>query len=110
MDKKYELEILTPAQEELEEIAGRRMTRVGAVSARKITERIYENLENLCFFPNMGVLCKDKELRLQGFRILICDEYLCLYRLISKIVFVYHIVDGRRDYPLIFADALDDNI
>ena len=106
MQEVYNLEILSPAQKELDAIAQRHMSIVGADSARKITNRIYGSLAHLRTFPDMGVLCKDKELRLQGFRQLICEKYLCLYRLIGDTVFVYHIVDGRMDYPVIFADVV----
>jgi len=37
MDKKYELELLTPAQRELEEIGRVHLEIVGPLSARKIT-------------------------------------------------------------------------
>ena len=104
MDKKYKLEILTPAQRELEEIAHVHMQLVGPLSAKKITDRIYSALENLEIFPEAGVLCKDKQLAAAGYRMLICGDYLCFYRLISTTVFVYHIVDGRSDYPKMLSD------
>jgi len=77
---------------------------VGVESARKITDHIYGALEHLRSHPNMGVACVDKILGLEGYRILICSHYLCIYRLLGKTVFVYHIVDGRANYTRLLAD------
>lgn len=104
MDEKIKLELLAPAQRELEEIALVHLQLVGPVSARKITNRIYTALEKLERHPNLGIACKDKELSLLGFRMLICGNYLCFYRLLADTLFVYHIVDGRADYPKLLGD------
>jgi len=37
-----------------------------------------------------------------GYRKLICGNYLCFYRVIGEAVFVYHVADGRTDYPKMF--------
>ncbi len=66
-------------------------------SAIQITDRIYGALEHLQKHPNMGVSCKDKMLRLEGYRMFICDYYLRICR-------VYHIVDGRTNYTRIVED------
>lgn len=95
----YKLELLRPAQRELEEIALVHMELAGVESARKITDRIYRALEHLRSYSYMGVECRDETLRRAGYRMLICGHYLCIYRLLGKTVFVYHIVDGRTNYP-----------
>lgn len=96
---KIKLEILAPAQRELEEIALVHLELAGSNAARKITNRIYNALELLTQYPGMGVSCKDKPLKLQDYRMLVCGYYLCVYRLIGDTVFVYHIADSRSDYP-----------
>ena len=101
---KYKLELLTPAQRELEEIALVHMKLVGVESARKITDRIYGALDHLQSHPNMGVACMDKMLRSEGYRMLICGHYMCIYRLLGETVFVYHIVDSRANYTRLLAD------
>lgn len=98
-DKKYRLQILQPAQDELEQIARIHMELVGPHSAQKITDAIYTAMERLTIFPLLGRSCRDKPLRLEHFRMLICGKYLCFYRLQNDTIFVYHIVDGRSDYP-----------
>ena len=103
MDEPYKLELLTPAQRELEEIARVHLELVGPASARRITDRIYDALEKLEQYPYLGFVCMDKQLAAAGYRVLICGNYLCFYRLIGIVVFVYHIVDGRADYPKLLA-------
>ena len=104
MEKQYRLELLAPAQRELDEIASLHMELVGPASARKITERIYSSLENLETFPELGVACSDKGLAAEGYRMLVCGKYLCFHRQIGVTVYVYHIVDGRTDYPKLLTD------
>ena len=104
MDKDYRVELLTPAQRELEEIARVHLKLVGPISARKITERIYDALDKLTQYPSLGIACRDKQLAAEGYRMLICGNYLCFYRLIGTVIFVCHIVDGRTDYPKLLSD------
>ena len=104
MEAVYKLELLTPAQIELEEIARVHMELVGPKSAQRITDSIYSSMEKLEIFPELGIVCKDKNLADLGYRTLICGNYLCFYRLIGNYVFIYHIVDGRADYPKLLSD------
>lgn len=103
-NERYKVHILMPAQREIEEIALLHMELVGPNSARKITNHIYNTLELLRTSPNIGVDCKDRPLKLEGYRMLICGNYLCIYRLIGDTVFVYHVVDGRMNYPKLIDD------
>lgn len=103
MDK-VKLEILSPAQRELEEIALIHLSLVGPASARKITDRIYDAIELLRDHPQMGVPIRDKSLNQEGYRMLVCGSYLCFYRQLGDTIFVYHIVDGRTNYPQLFGD------
>ncbi len=98
MDK-YKLKILTTAQRQLEEIYDIHFELAGASSAMKITNAIYSALEHL----ESGVVCKNELLK-EGYRMLICGRYLCFYRVIGKMVYVYHIVHGATDYPKLFRD------
>ncbi|MCL2003468.1 MAG: type II toxin-antitoxin system RelE/ParE family toxin [Oscillospiraceae bacterium] len=99
MSAEYKLELLGPAQRELEEIAQSHFELVGPISARNITDRIYAALENLKIHPYIGFACRNRQLAIAGYRTLICGNYLCFYRLLGKTVLVCHIVDGRTDYP-----------
>lgn len=98
------LVILSPAQRELEEIAMIYLRLAGVEAARKIAESIYNALDLLRLNPEMGVSCMDKPLRVQGYRMLICGHYICVYRVIEETMYVYHIVDGRTNYPRLLKD------
>lgn len=103
----YKLEILKPAQRELEEIAAVYLSLVGPSAARNITDKIFATLERLCNFPHIGILSRDKYLKEAGYRIAVSGDYLCLYRLINDTLFVYHIVHGATDYPKLFKELKD---
>jgi plasmid stabilization system protein ParE len=104
--KNLKLQILPPAQQELEEIAAMHWRLAGANSARKITDKIYRTMDHLLKHPKPGWACRDEILKVQKYRMLVCGNYLCGYRLIEDIIFVYHIADGRTDYPKLFKDLL----
>ena len=50
----------------------------------------------------------DDELKNQGYRMLICNKYICIYRLIDDIVYVYHIAFGAIEYPKLFEKNVND--
>ena len=100
----YELKLLAPAWAELEAIADRHLKLVGPSSAQKIIDSILDSLDNLKINPFLGKEFIDKILVPNKYRKLICGNYLCFYRIIDSTVYVYHIVDGRIDYPKVFED------
>ena len=59
-------------------------------------------------FPLSGSLPRDKELRDGGYRYVIADKYICVYKLIGETVYVYHIAHGAGNYPLLFKRLLRD--
>ena len=104
MAKKYNLEILAPARSEIHEVARLHMELVGPQSARNITDKIKSSLDRLTSNPHMGVQFTDATLKREGYRRLICGNYLCIYRLIGDTVFIYHVIDGRTNYQRILSD------
>ena len=102
------LVILEPAQRELEEIAQIHLNLVGPNSARKITTLILDTLSRLEMFPLSGHIPQDKELRGHGYRLVIAGTYICVYRLISVTVFVYHIAHGASNYRVTFKRLLKE--
>lgn len=40
----------------------------------------------------------------------IAEQYLCVYRLIVDTVFVYHIVHGASNYPVLFKRLLQEEL
>ena len=102
------LVLLDAAQRELEENAQLHRNLVGPNSARKITNKIFDALSRLELFPLSGSLPRDKELLRDGYRYVIADKYICVYKLIGETVYVYHIAHGAGNYPLLFKRLLRD--
>lgn len=102
MGRILDLEILPPAQWELEEIARTHMALSGPNSARKMTDRIFDAMEQLTRFPLSGPPIRDKELKTAGYRYVLAGKYLIIYRVLGESVVVYHIAHGATDYPKLF--------
>ena len=99
MDNRCKLDILPPAQAELEEIARVHMALSGPQSARNITDRIYDAMDQLTRFPLSGPSVRDDELSAAGYRYILAAKYLMSYRLLGDTVVIYHIAHGASDYP-----------
>lgn len=100
--KKFTVEILEPAQKELENIALLHLSLVDPASAKKITDKIYKSLERLESQPFSGPLVNDPVLASEGYRFVVTDNYLSIYRVFDQHVVIYHIFDGKTDYPNLF--------
>ena len=105
-ERRYEVRILAPAQSELESVARLYLSLAGAASARRITDRVFDTLDQLAEFPLSGPAMREPELRGLGYRFIGAEKYILIYRLIGNTVFVYHIFDGRSDYPTLFRSEL----
>ena len=96
--KKCKIEILDTAWKELDEIGDYYLLTVGPSSAKKITRKILDAIQHLETFPLSGSHVPDVELRNQGYRMIICDQYLCIYKLIGDTIYIYHIAHGSMEY------------
>ena len=99
MEILYKLDILPPAQAELEEIARVHMALSGPQSAHSVTDKIYDAMEQLMRFPLSGPPVRDDLLSAAGYRYILAGKYLVFYRLLGDIVVIYHIAHGATDYP-----------
>lgn len=92
------VKLLSEARMELRDIATYHKMKVGANSARKITNRILDAIDKLSAFPEMGMVPPVKMIAEAGYRVLIVEDYLCFYNIIGDNIFVSHIVHGSVDY------------
>lgn len=99
MGRENKLDILPPAQAELEEIARVHMALSGPNAARVITDKIYTAMEQLSLFPLSGPLVRDEQLSAAGYRYILAGKYLIFYRIFGDTVVIYHIAHGSTDYP-----------
>lgn len=74
----------------------------GMESAMKVTEQILNSIERLESFPDSGSQIPDKWLNRKGYRMVISERYVSIYRQIDKITYVYHIADTQTEYTKLF--------
>ncbi|MCH5210194.1 MAG: type II toxin-antitoxin system RelE/ParE family toxin [Oscillospiraceae bacterium] len=97
----YKVEILIPAWDDLEIIADMHMSLVGPKSAQNLTDGILDSIDTLTISLYGYPTVLDEEPAEIGYRMVIYKKYLCIYRVIGEVVYVYHIADGRTNYPQI---------
>ena len=94
--------ILTPASNDIDQIADYHLMMVGSHSTEKITDRLLNTILMLEEHPLAGSEHSDDVLQKQGYRKLICGDYVCVYKVIGDTVYIYRIVHGAMDYPKLF--------
>ena len=97
----YKIEILKPAWDDLERIGDLHYSLSGPRSAKKVTDGILDSIATLDTFPYGYPTVPDRKLAEEGYRMVIYKKYLSIYRVIDDTVYVYHIADGRTNYPQI---------
>ena len=103
MQEQYKVEILPTAWEDLKSIEDYYLLRFGVESAMKVTDQILNSIERLELYPDSGSLTPDKWLNRKGYRMVISERYVSIYRLIEKIVYVCHIADTQTEYTKLFS-------
>ncbi len=103
MQESYKVEILPTAWEDLKKIEDYYLLQFGVESAMKVTEQILNSIERLEHFPDFGSKLPDQWLNEQGYRMVISERYVSIYRQIGKTVFVYHIADTQTEYRKLFS-------
>lgn len=99
---KCRVKILTPALNDIDIIADYHLMMVGPLSAQKITGKLLDTIETLEEHPYAGSEHPDLFLQKQGYRKLVCGDYVCVYKVIVDTVYIYRVVHGATDYPKLF--------
>ena len=100
MPTKTKLVYLTPAMHDMEEIVKYHLTQAGIASARRIYDLMKKEIGKLASYPLMGQIHPDPILAAEGYRkLVLTDTYVAIYKIIDGTVFIYHVVNGRTDYP-----------
>ncbi len=102
MQEQYKVEILPTAWEDLKKIEDYYLLQFRVESALKVTDHILNSIERLESYPNSGSLTPDKWLNQKGYRMIISERYVSIYRQIDKTVYVYHIADTQTEYTKLF--------
>jgi toxin ParE1/3/4 len=100
MDRKYRIEYLPSAIEDLEEII-EYIQIDSPKAALNLVNKIDEVVSRLQDFPELGVVPKDRHLKKLGYRLLIIGNYLVFYVLIEDTVEIRRVVHGSRNYKFL---------
>ena len=71
-------------------------------TALKVSDHILDVIERLEDFPDSGSCIPDHWLNQMGYRMVICDKHVAIYRRLGDVIYVYHIGDTRSDYCKVF--------
>lgn len=98
---KYKIIRTDKADEQLREIIFYIAEDSGSIDiALNYLDKIEVAINNLEDFPMSGSIPRYSILRKQGYRVLIVERHLIFYKVddVKRIVIIYAIVDGRREY------------
>lgn len=98
----YKVKIFPTAWEDLKRIEDWYLLQFDAETALRVSGHILDAIERLEIFPNSGSLTPDEWLNQQGYRMVICEKQVVIYRRIGEIVYIYHIADTRTEYTKLF--------
>lgn len=98
----YKVELLPTAWKDLESIQDWYVELFGYETSKSVTDNILNTVDDLALFPNMGRLTPDTWLNEQGYKMIVCEKHIIIYRLHNETVYVYHITDTRTDYQTLF--------
>ena len=98
----YRVEILPTAWEALKQIEDYYLIQFDVDTALKVSDNILNAVERLELFPELGSLTTDNWLNEMGYRMLICEKHVAIYKKIGEVVYVYHIADTQTEYTKLF--------
>jgi toxin ParE1/3/4 len=98
---KYQIFRTEKAEEQLREIIFYIADDSGDIDlALKYLDRLESEINRLQEFPESGSLPRYSILKKQGYRVLIVERHLVFYKINheDRVVLIYAILDGRREY------------
>ena len=84
----YKVEILPTAWEDLKRIEDWYLVQFGVETALKVSNHILDTIERLERFPDSGSLIPDEWLNQQGYRMIICEKHVAIYKKIEDVVYI----------------------
>ena len=76
--------------------------KVGETSALRAIDELQDHIEKLAQFPRMGEEHPDSYLNALGFRKIVHDNHIVIYRIDSESVIIARIVWASSNYPELF--------
>ena len=71
-------------------------------AALQMHDKIIEKANDLTIFPKRGRLVPDKKMAATGYRVLDIKPYIAFYRIVDHNVFIYRVLHGATNYPLLY--------
>jgi plasmid stabilization system protein ParE len=100
MDKKYHVEYLPIAQEDLISIV-KYIQMDDPSSAQTLLDEEDQTISKLETFPYMGAIPKDMRLMHLNYRVQIIGNYLVFYVVLDEIIEIRRILHGKRQYSFL---------
>jgi len=97
----YDVRFLHEALDDLEEII-LYIAQDSRAAALRMHDKIIEKTNDLSVFPKRGRLVPDKKMAAAGYRMLGVKPYIVFYRIIDRSVFIYRVLHGATNYPLLY--------
>jgi len=104
----YDVRFLQEALEDLEEIV-LYIAQNNYQAAINMHDTIIEKADSLTIFPKRGRLVPDRKMAAAGYRMLRIKPYIAFYRVIDRNVFIYRILHGATNYPLLYEKMAQDD-
>ena len=97
----YDVQFLQEALGDLEEIV-LYITQDSRSAALRMHDKIIEKASDLSVFPKRGRPVPDKKMGAAGYRMLGIKPYIAFYRVVGRNVFIYRVLYGTTNYPLLY--------
>ena len=104
----YDVRFLQEALEDLEEIV-LYIAQDSRQAALRMHDKIVEKANDLAIFPKRGRLVPDRKMAAAGYRMLGIKPYIVFYRVVERNVFIYRVLHGAMNYPLLYGKKLQNN-
>lgn len=98
----YRVEFLPTAWEDLKRIEDWYLIQFGVETDLKVSGHILDAIERLENFPDSGSSPPEEWLNEQGYRIVICEKHVVIFKQIATTVYIYHIADTQTEYTKLF--------
>jgi toxin ParE1/3/4 len=97
----YDVQFLQEAFDDLEEIV-LYIAQDNRAAALRMHDKIIEKANDLTTFPKRGRLIPDKKMAAAGYRMVGIKPYIVFYRIVDHNVFIYRVMHGAANYPLLY--------
>jgi addiction module RelE/StbE family toxin len=97
----YEVRFLQEAMDDLEEIV-LYIAQDSKTAAMGMHDEIIDKARDLSIFPKRGRLVPNEKMQKAGYRMLLIKPYIAFYRVIGNSVFIYRVLHGATNYPMLY--------